>query len=526
MVPRCVSSPRPTFNAEAERAIGLARSRGSTRIRGVLRSHPATTRTAAGAPSTPADDGGVQVDTYSAAGPCTVFMDPIRDAAAGLHPATVNQLAVVSTRPVVLLRIRVRRCTSDSKTTTRGERRTAEPHGTQWDVAATPESSRSILERHRNWSADGMAAAPCTAVPMVSRQKTTARSSETFSMVRTGNRCPPAPTSAKSSHRRAGSLLLPVTTSRSVRRQRTTRSSEVSTRNRTVVVVAQRTRTGTVWTRPHLRRGASDEVRAVGGSAATPHTNPWVYVLTCSGLVYACPSNGTLRRGQVDGTGHVATWTPLLTNVANFYADPYNANVVYAMTDSGIRSYNNATGTWTIDTALSAIATNYGEYLLGTWCNAFRICSLTGMSFSPTDSKIRVAALGLGGVAFSRDSGAHWIQLSGAIQKFDATSSVYYDPQINPATRTPSIYVSSYGDGVHRLDAPFTSLEGIAVTFHSTATHTPSRSRTTRREPQASSPREAAATSTARNSSTAAKPSPLHIISLSMGSRPQRLRTR
>jgi hypothetical protein len=211
------------------------------------------------------------------------------------------------------------------------------------------------------------------------------------------------------------------------------------------------------------------QLQAVGG-----HTNT---------TLYALKSDGTLWTGQVDdNSGTIGSWTalPAGADLANFVADPYQRNVLYA-TDAAsgriITIYNNGNNQ-TPAFALNQIATNYGV-VTGTCQGAW--CPLMKMEFVPTQPEYRIASLYPGGVAFSRDAGGDWIPLGGVGQPpqygtgtgsspFEVPTATFYDSQVNPTTGTPSLYVAFDGHGNERVDAPFPTLEGIEVTLNGLTT--------------------------------------------------------
>jgi hypothetical protein len=179
--------------------------------------------------------------------------------------------------------------------------------------------------------------------------------------------------------------------------------------------------------------------------AAGTHTKPTIYVLTAitesalgNKINYTKPglSGGQIYKGIVSSTAphKIQSWTPAtgtgkhsLGIAYDFFVNPYNPAELYAVTSTGIRKSVTSGTAWDPDDALTDIATNHGEYRLsdsvsgGTvvaGCNFFRAsgpfsqgCGLSGMAFDAFKSKIRVAAVFYGGIAFSRDSGRDWIAL-------------------------------------------------------------------------------------------------------------------
>ena len=80
-----------------------------------------------------------------------------------------------------------------------------------------------------------------------------------------------------------------------------------------------------------------------------------------------------------------------------------------------------------------------------------------------------MAALWPGGVAFSRDAGKHWLPLDVtnvsylSTELYELPFSLFYDPEPNPATGAPSLYVAANGKSIKRVDGPFPSLVSSLV---------------------------------------------------------------
>jgi hypothetical protein len=173
-----------------------------------------------------------------------------------------------------------------------------------------------------------------------------------------------------------------------------------------------------------------------------------IYVLTAitsySGAPIKYPlgrSAGQIYRGVVSG-GRVKQWnsasgtcakptacSDLLPVTDNFFVNPYDPTELYAVSvaSNEILVSRDSGQHWEPNNTLTDLATNHGEYRLGGnnaggsvtgGCNNQRGsgpfsqgCGLSGMAFDAFKSKIRVAALFYGGVAFSRDAGKHWMDL-------------------------------------------------------------------------------------------------------------------
>ena len=175
-----------------------------------------------------------------------------------------------------------------------------------------------------------------------------------------------------------------------------------------------------------------------------------------------------------------------LSKAYNLYADPYDARFVY-VTDLGaqaIKSSSDGGKSWQIETDLTDIATNYGEFRFdcgapakmdgGGRTSVFAYgCGLQSMVFDQSHPEIRVAALWPGGVAFSRDAGKHWLPLDVTNSSYLSTElyqsvfSLFYDPQPNPTTKAASIYLALSGGSIKRVDGPFPSLTlGLVAICH------------------------------------------------------------
>jgi hypothetical protein len=202
---------------------------------------------------------------------------------------------------------------------------------------------------------------------------------------------------------------------------------------------------GSDWQDIDVLKSAAFPACAIGKiQAAGSHTNPTIYVLTAitesaqgNTITYTRPglSGGQIYKGVVSPKTHkIQSWTLVAGNTKHplgiaydFFVNPYNSAELYAVTSAGIQKSTTSPAKWDVDNNLTDIATNHGEYRLsasvssGTvvvGCNFFRGtgpfsqgCGLSGMAFDAFKSKIRVAAVFYGGIAFSRDSGKDWMAL-------------------------------------------------------------------------------------------------------------------
>jgi hypothetical protein len=225
----------------------------------------------------------------------------------------------------------------------------------------------------------------------------------------------------------------------------------------------------------------------VGGLAVSGgHNTLTVYALTANNITFDPKTGigpGQVWRGDVQPDGTIHQWTlangTATANVGrayNLYVNPYDKNELYAtdLKTRSIKTSRDGGQTWQKSTALTSIASNYGEFKIS--CGTFAFgpdgfqdkeifanqCSLTSVAFEFSDAISRLATLYPGGVAYSRDSGQHWIPLdvtnnriSTAKGPIDLPESAFYDPAPSPMTAYPSVYLALEGHGVKRLDALF-----------------------------------------------------------------------
>lgn len=222
------------------------------------------------------------------------------------------------------------------------------------------------------------------------------------------------------------------------------------------------------------------------------HGDTTVYVLTSNDDTVNY-GNGAVQAGQVWKAQSRIIGEPItswinasggsgnaLGRAYNVFVNPYDPSELYA-TDlgpsSGIKVSRDGGQSWTAIPQLKDIATNHGEFDFA--CGKFvngpnysildpfgQECSLTSMVFPPGQPLLRFAVLYPGGLAFSRDSGTHWISLdvtnsASLPQLIEAPHTAFYDPSVNAAGNS-SLYVALAGRGVVRVDAPFATLEAGA----------------------------------------------------------------
>lgn len=234
----------------------------------------------------------------------------------------------------------------------------------------------------------------------------------------------------------------------------------------------------------HFAPGQVAQVQTSGGQAHTV-----IYVLTQSdGNGYV---KGHIYKGVENATNDF-TWTDVsgtsptnVTLAGDLFVNPYNPDKLFVTDDApgqgNIKESFNGGRTWRVDTALTDIGLGHGTFSYacphnpnvdGGYGPVTNGCLLKDMVFVPGHPKIRVAVTLPGGVAFSRDSGRHWIDLdvtdSGTsfLSKRDpepikSVAGAFYDPSLNPQTNEASIYLALRGGGVERVDGPYSRLGGI-----------------------------------------------------------------
>jgi|GEM_PF-3912605 len=226
----------------------------------------------------------------------------------------------------------------------------------------------------------------------------------------------------------------------------------------------------------HFQLGAAAQVQAAGG-----HSHPTVYVLTVNdSLSLNATAQGKIWKGTVNNSGVIPAWSSISNGVNrayNLFVDPYDANDLY-ISDLGagnIKSSRDGGQHWVTETVLTQLTTRFGEFKFDCGDMDFGrhgggqtqryACPLNAVVFVPNHPEIRVAVLHPGGVAFSRDAGAHWIPLD-VTTPIDSPFGAFYDPELNPSTRTPSLYIALHGRGLIRVDAPFDTLVGLTFELH------------------------------------------------------------
>lgn len=190
-----------------------------------------------------------------------------------------------------------------------------------------------------------------------------------------------------------------------------------------------------------------------------------------------------------NGTGT----TPLIKPM-NFFVNPYDSTELYALDagDKTVKVSFDSGNTWKTEKSFTQFVTNsqigtgnayrfdcnnpgnsfpYGPYRNG--------CALSGMTFDAFNLKIRIATSEFGGLAFSRDSGEHWMPLnvtnniqSAHSKLTDEVNSAFYDGGYieNDGNRFvppggPTIYAALHGHSLMSVTGPFPTLEQMTLIY-------------------------------------------------------------
>jgi hypothetical protein len=237
------------------------------------------------------------------------------------------------------------------------------------------------------------------------------------------------------------------------------------------------------------------KVQAGGGHSSGLN----VYVLTTLRGDVTFPAGrkaGQIYRGVVKGTGAGATissWSAASGTAAkplgqadNFYVNPFDPSELYAVDvlDQVIMVSRDSGGTWDVEAAMTDIATNHGEYLIG--CNGSRgggyqsdpftnDCSIGWIAFDVFHPNIRVVGAAYGGIALSRDNGHHWMALDVTHNDHlvsdnltELVGGVAFDgetpfPDLGKSDQT--IYAALKGRSMVRVVGPFLSLEALNFSY-------------------------------------------------------------
>ncbi len=249
------------------------------------------------------------------------------------------------------------------------------------------------------------------------------------------------------------------------------------------------------------------------------HLTPIVYVMTnlandssLPKISYPPPESGQtygpqqIYRGVVvplnktAGTGTIKNWISVmgsgsgqLKEAEEFFVNPYDASELYALDlqDKVVMHTTNGGASWAEDNTLTDLATNHGEYNMGCYSSVGRpvesasdpftnVCSFAWVAFDPFWPQARAAAMLYGGIAFSRDSGAHWIPLdvndNNHFLSNNLTSgvnSVFIDAETQlpglPANNQ-ILYAGLHGYRLLRIEAPFRTLEAVNFAYNPAGT--------------------------------------------------------
>ena len=247
---------------------------------------------------------------------------------------------------------------------------------------------------------------------------------------------------------------------------------------------------------PAFGPGMIGALRSSGG-----HDAPTLYVLTTTTASYSGShySPGQVYKGQFTAQSPTFTdhWlgasgygfnSNLLNTAYSLDVNPYDPNELYAtdLGDGSIRVSRDGGLSWIPDPTLRDVATNHGEFDFDCGNFPFNLfaysrygdkelfgnqCPVMQVVFVRDKPEVRVAVLYPGGVAFSRDSGHHWIPLHvthevAGEQPILLPSSAFYDPTPNADSSNPNtdLFVSLEGRGLERVEGPFATLESGRIT--------------------------------------------------------------
>jgi len=202
-------------------------------------------------------------------------------------------------------------------------------------------------------------------------------------------------------------------------------------------------------------------------------------------VVYLVKTDGTILKGKVESSGLVpaTSWQNISAGIGramNISADPYHQDVLYVTDSAAQEILSSRVGPdgqvrWTPEPELKRIATNNGEFAFG--CGD-KSCPLQQVLFSDKAPEMRVAILFPGGVAFSRDSGRHWIPITDQLSGFGQLTNVrqlsdliahpysgFFDADADLLRGHSSLYLALRGRGIVRLDGPFATVEQLEFEF-------------------------------------------------------------
>jgi hypothetical protein len=173
-----------------------------------------------------------------------------------------------------------------------------------------------------------------------------------------------------------------------------------------------------------------DVVQAAGG-----HITPTFYV-------------GDPRQsgGVWKWTSGMPAWTQIVGPVLSvphalrFFADPYDANVLYVVSDNGVRRSDDGGQTWQRDTSLDRAVTENGTF-------AYTAGLIQDMVFSQREPGTRFAVGNAG--AYYTLNGRDWFWLLSTTALPGHPVSAFFDPVSNPSDR--ALYVAFAGRSVLRL---------------------------------------------------------------------------
>ena len=149
------------------------------------------------------------------------------------------------------------------------------------------------------------------------------------------------------------------------------------------------------------------------------------------------------------GQDPIASWvqvvpTGTLTAAWRFFANPYDASMIYMLGAQGVYSSTDYGVTWQHDNNLQQAVTANGTWELRCWDDN---CLINDMVFDPTLPGRRFAA-GLAGVFFTAD-GQNWFRLLDTRALPSRPRGLWFDPLSDP--NDDALFVAANGRGILRL---------------------------------------------------------------------------
>jgi len=171
----------------------------------------------------------------------------------------------------------------------------------------------------------------------------------------------------------------------------------------------------------------------------------------------------TLYVGDPDSTqrlwrwnASMSAWQPLVPSASpngpatarRFFVNPYNAAVLYVLSDDHVRRSDDGGGSWRVDSSLERALTEHGAFPLDVAPDGNPgQCLLRDMQFDPERPGYRFA-VGVAGVFYTLN-GMDWDHLILASALPMRANNAFYDPGSDPCKR--ALYVATNNRGILRL---------------------------------------------------------------------------